>query len=98
MVKDTLQNPLANAPKLDYTRIMNGGAREEILQSMKDYAFFYIVNIPNFDPQGEVDVMENFFNQPQEVKEKYASIKNNSSNSNVLRGLSDHKLENFASK
>ena len=85
--KDTSENPLLYAPKLDYTKIMNGGAREEILRAMQDYSFFYIVNIPHFDPLGEVAVMETFFNQPQGVKEKYGSVKHNPRNSNVLRGL-----------
>ena len=81
-----IENPLGNTPKLDYTTIMNGGAKDEILHAMQEYAFFYIVNIPNFDPQAEIEVMKAFFSQPQDIKEKYASNKNNPSNSNVLRG------------
>ena len=86
MVVESQSNPLAETPKIDYNKIMNGGAREEIIQAMKDYSFFYIVNIPNFDPQAELDVMEQFFSQSQETKEKYASIKNNPNNANILRG------------
>nr|AIW06469.1 putative isopenicillin-n-synthase [Thalassocalyce inconstans] len=86
MVKMEKRNPLLDVPKLDYNKIMNGSARDEILQAMKDYAFFYIVNIPKFDPHAEIDVMRRFFNQPREVKESYASVKHNPSNNNVLRG------------
>ena len=86
IVKENQFNPLNDTPKIDYRKIMNGGAREEILQAMRDYSFFYILNIPNFDPQAEMDAMKTFFSLPKELKEKYASVKNNPDNSNVLRG------------
>ena len=81
------ENPLADTPKLDYKAIMTGEARERILQAMQEYAFFYIVNIPNFDPNAEMDAMEQFFSEPQDIKEKYATVGNNPKNSNVIRGL-----------
>lgn len=79
-------NPLVGTPRLDYTQIMNGGAREDILKAMRDYSFFYIINIPDFDPKAEVDVMKSFFSMSQNQKDRYASAKNNPCNSNVLRG------------
>nr|AIW06468.1 putative isopenicillin-n-synthase [Lampocteis cruentiventer] len=85
MVK-SISNPLTDVPKLDYNKIISGNARDDILQAMKDYAFFYIVNIPNYDPQAEIEVIKRFFSEPQEIKERYASAKHNPRNTNVFRG------------
>ena len=81
------ENPFADTPKLEYTDIMSGQAGGEILQALREYSFFYITNIPNFDPQDELNLMKSFFNKPEEVKEKYATLGNNPKNSNIIRGL-----------
>nr|AIW06456.1 putative isopenicillin-n-synthase [Ctenophora sp. N2 WRF-2014] len=79
-------NPLNNVPKFNYRDILDGSAREDIVQAMQQYAFFYIVNIPGFDAQAEFEAIKAFFGLPQVIKERCATIKHNPNNSNVLRG------------
>nr|AIW06452.1 putative isopenicillin-n-synthase [Bathyctena chuni] len=82
----TNENPLIDVPKLKYQSIMKGTCQDDILNAMSEYGFFYIIDIPGFDSHAELDTMKAFFNWPQETKEKYASMKHNSNNKNVLRG------------
>nr|AIW06454.1 putative isopenicillin-n-synthase [Ctenophora sp. W WRF-2014] len=79
-------NPLSNVPKFNYQDILDGSAREDIIQAMQQYAFFYIINIPGFDAHAEVEAIKAFFSLPQAVKERCASIKHNANNTNILRG------------
>ena len=88
MVQDSgSDSPLLNVPKLDYTRILAGELQNEILSAMQEFAFFYIVNIPELHAEEEVDVMRGFFDLPLGVKERCGTVKHSPSNTNVLRGL-----------
>ena len=53
---------------------------------LQKYAFFYVVNIPGFDPKAELEAIKGFFEQPLEVKKKSASKKHAPDNPNILRG------------
>nr|AIW06461.1 putative isopenicillin-n-synthase [Dryodora glandiformis] len=79
-------NPLFSVPQLDYSEIASGEAREALIQVLQKYAFFYVVNIPGFDPKAELEAIKGFFEQPLDVKKKSASKKHTPDNSNILRG------------
>ena len=79
-------NPLLAVPKIDYHDIVSGKALDQIREAVMEYAFFYIVNIPEFDPLTELNLMKGYFPQSYEDKDRCASVKNNPKNSNVLRG------------
>nr|AIW06448.1 putative isopenicillin-n-synthase [Ctenophora sp. C WRF-2014] len=79
-------NPLDNVPKFKYNDIVGGTLKDKIVKAMAEYGFFYIIDIPGFEPQAEYQMMKSFFELPQNTKENYASIKHNPENSNVLRG------------
>nr|AIW06458.1 putative isopenicillin-n-synthase [Bathocyroe fosteri] len=84
--KDLITNPLHGVPRIEHSQIMGGNSKQDIIDAMQKYGFFYIVNIPNFDASKEVETMKTFFDHSQEVKERFASIKNNPTNNNILRG------------
>nr|AIW06481.1 putative isopenicillin-n-synthase [Ctenophora sp. T WRF-2014] len=85
LLKDAA-NPLHDVAKIEHSQIMAGNAKQDILDALQKWGFFYIVNIPDFDALKEMETMKTFFGHPQEVKERFASNKNNPANSNVLRG------------
>nr|AIW06472.1 putative isopenicillin-n-synthase [Beroe abyssicola] len=86
-----LRNPLDNVPKLDYSQIMGGEMQAEILSALREFAFFYIVDIPGFEAETEMEVMREFFRLPLSAKERYGTVKHNPNNTNVLRGYGNTK-------
>nr|AIW06459.1 putative isopenicillin-n-synthase [Hormiphora californensis] len=79
-------NPLSAVPKIDYADLVSGAALEQIRHAVKEYAFFYIINIPEFDASLELNLMKGYFAQSYAEKDQCASVKNNPDNCNVLRG------------
>ena len=43
-------------------KLKEGKVRKQILSAMSEYGFFYIVDIPNYDPKLELKEIERFFN------------------------------------
>ena len=81
-----LYNPLQNVPKLDYTQLIKGEIQADIISAMREFAFFYVVDIPEFEAEAELEVMREFFSLPLSVKERYGTVKLNPNNANVFRG------------
>ena len=81
-----MKNPLLNVPKLDYRQLMGGKLKGAIYEALKEYAFFYITDIPGLNAENEMRITKNFFSQSKDVKLRYASVKHNSDNANVFRG------------
>ena len=81
-----MENPLKDVPKLDYQQLMDGKLKNEIYDALNEYNFCYITDVPGLDAENEMRITKHFFSQSKDVKLRYASVKHNSANSNVLRG------------
>eukprot|EP00116_Pleurobrachia_bachei_P006176 sb/3466438/ len=82
----SLENPLSAVPKIDYADLVSGKGLDQLKYAVTEFAFFYIVNIPEFDALTELNLMKGYFAQSYADKDACASAKNNPKNSNVLRG------------
>ena len=84
----SFENPLSAVPKIDYGDLVSGKGLDQLRHAVTEYAFFYIINIPEFDALTELNLMKGYFAQTYSDKDSCASAKNNPKNSNVLRGKS----------
>ena len=57
-----------------------------LLESMKKYGFFFVVDVPGYSASLEHDYMKQFYDLGEEIKNKFAVRRYNPLNKNVYRG------------
>ena len=74
--------------RISYTALLNDDSKvdSQILSSMKEYGFFYVVDIPGYDAKLEQGLMETFFNLPEDIKASVEIRRHNPENKNAYRG------------
>nr|AIW06475.1 putative isopenicillin-n-synthase [Ctenophora sp. C WRF-2014] len=73
---------------ISYTDLLNDNPSVDtpILNSMKTYGFFYVVDVPEYDASVELNYMNRFFDLPEDVKDELSIKKHNPDNQNAYRG------------
>nr|AIW06440.1 putative isopenicillin-n-synthase [Thalassocalyce inconstans] len=74
--------------KIPYTDLLNDNPYVDpfVLHSMKTYGFFYVVDVPNYSAEAELELMTTFFGLPEDVKADVEIRAHNPANANAYRG------------
>nr|AIW06455.1 putative isopenicillin-n-synthase [Ctenophora sp. N1 WRF-2014] len=82
------RSPFSGVASIPYTLLSASNVSIDplILASMKQFGFFYVHHIPNYNSSQELDYLQRFFKLPDTQKMRYAVRKHNPANTNVYRG------------
>nr|AIW06426.1 putative isopenicillin-n-synthase [Bathyctena chuni] len=74
--------------RIPYVDLLNDNSYIDpfLLQSMKKYGFFYVVDVPEYSASLEQDFMKKFFSLEDDVKDEIAIRRHNPANKNAYRG------------
>nr|AIW06453.1 putative isopenicillin-n-synthase [Ctenophora sp. W WRF-2014] len=83
-----IQRPFASVATIPYTLLSTSNVSIDplVLASMKQFGFFYVNHVPNYNSSQELDYLQQFFALPDSEKMKYAVRKHNRGNRNIYRG------------
>jgi len=75
--------------RIPYNDLLNGNVYVDpfILHSMKEYGFFYVVDVPQYSAGVELDYLKAFFELPADQKDDLSIRKHNPANKNAYRGF-----------
>jgi len=75
--------------RIPYADLLNGNVYVDpfILHSMKEFGFFYVVDVPEYSAGVELDFLKTFFELPADVKDDLSIRKHNPANPNAYRGF-----------
>jgi len=74
--------------RIPYKDLLNDNSYIDpfLLQSMKTYGFFYVVDVPEYSAALEHDYMKQFYDLDEDVKDELAIRRHNPANKNAYRG------------
>jgi len=74
--------------RIPYTDLMNDNPYVDpfVLHSMKTFGFFYVVDVPDYSAETELELMTTFFGLPEDVKADVEIRAHNPANPNAYRG------------
>ena len=74
--------------KIPYKDLLNDNSYIDpfLLQSMKKFGFFYVVDVPDYSASMEQDLMKQFYDLDEDVKDELAIRRHNPANKNAYRG------------
>ena len=74
--------------RIPYKDLLNDNSYIDpfLLQSMKKYGFFYVVDVPDYSASLELDYMKQFYDLDEDVKDELAIRRHNPANKNAYRG------------
>ena len=75
--------------KIPYMAMLNNDESwdNSIFASMKQYGFFYVVDVPEYSADEEHVYMKKFFELDDDVKDEMSIRRHNPANKNAYRGL-----------
>jgi len=79
----------AGVARVPFKDLLSGNVYVDpfILQSMKKFGFFYVVDVPEYNATVELDYLKRFFELPADQKDDLAIRKHNPANKNAYRGF-----------
>jgi len=74
--------------RIPYMDLLNDNSYIDpfLLQSMKKYGYFYVVDVPEYSASLEHDIMKQFYDLDEDVKDEIAIRRHNPANKNAYRG------------
>ena len=74
--------------RIPYMDLLNDNSYIDpfVLQSMKKFGFFYVVDVPEYSASLEQDYMKQFYDLDEDVKDELAIRRHNPANKNAYRG------------
>jgi len=87
----------AGVARVPFKDLLSGNVYVDpfILQSMKKFGFFYVVDVPEYNATVELDYLKRFFELPADQKDDLAIRKHNPANKNAYRGNNYTCATNF---
>ena len=81
-------HPFNRVPSISCSKLINddNSIDTEIFDSMREFGFFYVTNVSNYDAASELKYLNSFFALPTSTKMALAVKKHDSRNKNIYRG------------